>query len=150
MSGLASILAAVVLHFTPTGYQPPSVSCLPSQSFWAEINQPPIKAWPGGVAGAIRGQDIYLTDQECANLQALENGEAYTWQRGYSVLVLTHELGHLNNGPDEAAADCFGAEHASTVAYLLGVRVRSVFAQLSGAEIRRAWGYAPVPEECWP
>lgn len=141
---LAATLAAIVLHFaTPAHIAPLPVVCYPTQAaYFADTRIAPVKFWPGGAAGSWgwpnsgSGLEISLTPQECSNLAALSNG--YTWQRGYSVLVLTHEIGHMVGGSDENAADCFAAGHAPAVAYLLGLRAPAAFAKLA-SDTTRLW-----------
>jgi hypothetical protein len=129
----AALVASVALAFT---HYP--VACISGDAYSATLGQPSgTRWWPGGVAGEYTW---------CTNLTALRHG--YTWQRGYAAFALAHELGHDSGIASEAAADCFGAGHASAIAYAFGLRGRTNFARLE-ADGRKDWGYATIPASCW-
>ena len=104
--------------------------------------------WWAGVGGYYSWQEdeIGLTHQTCLDLLNLPRG--YTWQRGYAVFTLAHELGHASGIFDEDAADCYGAGHAAQVAYLLGLRKRASFLALR-ADGLKLWGYDTIPASCF-
>lgn len=106
------------------------------------------KPW-AGVEGYYNWQThtIGLSPQTCTNLQELASG--FTWQRGYAVFTLAHEIGHSSGIFPEEQADCFGAKHSAQVAYALGLRGREAFAMLKQHGLSE-WGYSPIPASCFP
>lgn len=139
---VVAVLNAVAPH-TPA----PQVVCYPTaHNYFTAARIPAKKFWPGGVAGfwgypaGSSSLTIGLTRQECANLAALRTG--YTWQRGYSVFVLGHEITHAINGSDEHAADCGGLALQSRIAYMLGLRGHAQFQQLAVDNRRDVLGTA--------
>jgi hypothetical protein len=119
------------------------------------------------IAGSYTYQThtISVTPATCRDALLLSKG--YTWQRGYAAFTIAHELGHASGLIGEPEADCYGARHASAVAYLLGLhrdglRARSrvdgsrffapgtnLYALLYSDGVR-VWGYSPIPKECFP
>lgn len=119
---------------------------------------------PGGVAGDADSSNnvISLSPQTCENIQAvINNPSQYTWPRAYSIMVVGHEITHFTGiklmstygwfDSNETDADCGGAQKASSIAYLLGVRSTTFFAGLHSAFIQRVWGYSyeTLLPQCW-
>lgn len=168
MTSILPLIVSVVLNFTTAaGVQQPNVVCSPTiKQYFAAINAPQVKLWPSGVGGDadFSTMTITLTPQECANLAAVAaDPSTYTLPRGYSVLVLAHEITHMVGlksastygwiDRSEQDADCGAAQRGSAVAYLLGVRSKAFYAMLSGPLMRHTWGYDTDDQvalaECW-
>lgn len=137
---IAALLASIALN---------PIVCHPSPAAYAAAaGLPASTVWYAGIGGYYRwaNGEIGLTNQTCINVLNLRSG--YTWQRGYAVFTVAHELGHASGIADEASADCYGAAHAPQVAHLFGLRARSSF-QLLRSDGLLMWGYHPIPPGCF-
>lgn len=142
---LASVAAIFVGHPVP-------VYCYHD---WPSYDQaaalPPGTVWWAGVGGFYdwRTATIGLTRQTCLDIDHAAQG--YTWQRGYAVWTLGHELGHASGIYDEDEADCFGARIAASLYTMLGHVSRPIYLSLR-MDGMKLWGGGnlPIPVACFP
>lgn len=141
-------LAAVTLALLG---RPVPVTCYPLAQLDALEGAPAGTAWVYDSAGFYDwGHDrIGLLNATCRLLGRLGTRKPMTVEEANAAFSLAHELGHASGIVDERLADCYGAAHASQVAWLLGLRSRAAFLELADF-IHWYSGYNPGTLPCRP
>ncbi len=153
---LAFLAASAVLAFAPTPATVATqitgvpVQCYPTVAAWnADASEAPSQQWWLGIAGFYHARDgrVGLTPNICSALARLGTS-SLTLTQAIAVFSVAHEWGHVLNGPDEQAADCYRARHSAEVAYRYGLRGHEAFFELRDFVTQYA-GYERIPAACF-